>query len=183
MRRARWVGLLALLMALGCATGTGYYAYARHTPAQPQHTLTPGQSVEAKGVRYRLDSFTVAESLPAEEKDDPPVRGPAGSEIVLLIITQTVVDHAVRLDEHTCDATLVADGGHGPATVWRPELDITFALRRPEALGCGDTSSNPLAYGVDRQIGYSFVVPASVTGDVSGRLSSEDDSVVIALRP
>lgn len=182
MRRARWVGLVALLLAVGCAVGTGFYAYAKRTPARPQSILTPGQTVEAHGVRYRLDSFTVADSLPAEDKGDPPVRGPAGSVLVLIIVTQTVVDRAVRLDEHLCEATLMSDTGR-PATIWRPESDVTFALRRPEALGCGDSSSLPLAYDVPRPMGFSFVIPATAAGAVSGRLSSDDDSVLIALRP
>ena len=183
MSRARRVGLLALVLAVGCALGTGYYPYLKRTPAQPQQTVSPGQSAEAHGVRYRLDSFTVAESLPAEEKDDPPVRGPAGSFIVLIVITQTVIDRSVRLDEHFCDATLVADGGGGPATVWKPESDVTFALRRPAALGCGDTSDNPLRYDEARPMGFSFVIPAAAVGAVSGRLSTDDDSVVIGFRP
>jgi hypothetical protein len=183
MTRARWVGLVALLLALGGALGTGFYSYAKLTPAGPQHTLTIGESVEVHGVRYRLDSFTEAESLPGEKDDDPPVRGPAGSLIVLIVISQTIVDRTVRLDEHFCDATLVADLGAGPATVWKPESDVTFALRRPAALGCGDTSDNPLSYGVERPMGFSFVIPAAAAGAVSGRLSTDDDSVVIAFRP
>lgn len=182
MNRQRGLGLIALVVAIGCALGTGFFAYAQLTPARPQHVLTPGQSVEVDGVRFRLDSFSVAETLPAQEAADPPVRGPAGTMIVLVVVSQTVTSRSVRLDEHFCDVTLVAEPSGARSPVWKPETDFTYGLRRPTALGCGDTSSNPLAYDLERPMGFSFVVPATAAGDVAGELSTDDGRTVIGLR-
>lgn len=183
MRRQRWLGLVALLLAIGCALGTGYYSFARLTPTGADYSLRPGESVEAGGVRYRLDSFGVADSLPAEEADDPPVRGPAGSKVVLVVVSQTVLDRSVALDEHYCEMILVAEPGGANATTWRTDSDVTFALRRPEALSCGDSDDQPLDYDVERPVGFSFVIPAGSAGSMFGRLSADDDETVIALRP
>lgn len=183
MRRQRWLGLIALLLAVGCALGTGYYSFARLSPTQAEYALRPGEAVEAGGVRYRLDSFTVADELPAEETDDPPVRGPAGSKVVLVVVSQTVLDRSVVLDDHLCEMILVAEPGGVNAITWRTESDVTFALRRPEALSCGDSGDQPLDYDVERPVGFSFVIPAGSAGSVFGRLSIDDDETVIALRP
>lgn len=182
MRRQRLLALVALLLAVGCALGTGYYSFARLSPTRAASALRPGESVEAGGVRYRLDSFTVADELPAEEAGDPPVRGPAGSKVVLVVVSQTVVDRSVVLDKHLCEMILVAEPGGPTATTWRPESDVTFALRRPEALSCGDSKDQPLRYDVERPVGFSFVIPAGSAASVFGRLSSDEGRTVIALR-
>lgn len=183
MRRQRWLGLVALVLAVGCALGTGYYSFARLTPTRAHHALRPGESVAAGGVRYRLDSFAVADSLPAEKADDPPVRGPAGSKVVLIVVSQTVFDRSVALDQHRCEMVLVAEPGGPNATTWRTESDVTFALRRPEALGCGGSDDQPLDYDVESAVGFSFVIPAGSAASVFGRLSVGEDQTVIALRP
>jgi hypothetical protein len=171
--------LLAALAALLVAAGTGWYPYARLSPAAADATVRPGESAQLGGVRYRLDAFTVASSLPAEQRGDPPVTGPPGSVLVLVVIRQTVLDHGLRLDELTCDTTLTDDAG----TVWQTDSDFTSSLARPAAYGCGDTPSNPLRHDVERATGFSFVVPADRVGHLSARLQVGGGGPTLVLRP
>lgn len=171
--------LLAAVAALLVAAATGWYPYAKLSPAAADATVRPGESVRLAGVRYRLDAFTVSPSLPAEQRGDPAVAGPAGSVLVLVVIRETVLDHTVRLDELTCDATLTDDAG----TVWSTDSDFTSQLARPAAYGCGDTPSNPLRYDVERATGFSFVVPADRAGHLAARLQLGGKGPTLVLRP
>ena len=177
--RARLGLALAALVALLVAGATGWYPYAKLSPAAADATLRPGDSAEVGGVRYRLDTFSVAPSLPAEERGDPAVSGPAGSVLVLVVVSETVLDHGLALDELTCEATLTDDAG----TVWRTDSDFTSALARPAAYGCGDTSSSPLRHDVERPAGFSFVVPTDRVGHLAARLQLGGEGPTLLLRP
>ncbi len=181
--RRRAIAVAALAAALLCAIGTGYYPYARLRPGAVEAHLHVGQNAELAGVRYRLDAFDVAPALPAEDPADPPVSGPAGSVLVLVVVSQTVLSQQVGLDTHTCEVTVEAEPGSASATRWRTESDVTALIRRPPAYGCGDTPSNPLAYGVPRAMGFSFVIPADRAGAVLARLQVGDHGPALALRP
>lgn len=174
--------MLGFALALLVAVGTGWSPYARLAPGAVDATLRPGQDAELAGVRYRLDSFVVAGTLPAQEKGDPPVQGPPGSVLVLVVVSQTVRDHRVALDEHFCDVTLT-DGPGRSATVWQTDSDVTSLVARPAALGCGDSPSNPLRYDSARPMGFSFVVPADRAGQVLARLQVSGGGPALALRP
>jgi hypothetical protein len=171
--------LLAAVAALLVAAATGWYPYAKLSPAAADATVRPGESVQLAGVRYRLDAFTVAASLPAEQRGDPAVAGPAGSVLVLVVLRETVLDHTVRLDELTCDVTLTDDAG----TVWSTDSDFTSQLARPAAYGCADTPTNPLRYDVERATGFSFVVPADRAGHLAARLELGGKGPTLVLRP
>ncbi|HEY0237192.1 MAG TPA: hypothetical protein VGC37_00970 [Friedmanniella sp.] len=165
--------------ALVVAAVTGWYPYAKLTPGAPAATIGPGASAELAGVRYQLERFVVAGSLPAEDPKDPPVQGPPGSAVVLVVVNQTVLDRSVRLDDHFCDTTLVDDAG---TTVWQTDSDFTTLAARPAAYGCGGSSDSPLAYDAPLQMGFTFVVPADAVGHLSARLQVVDGPT-LALRP
>jgi len=169
----------AAAAALIVAGLTGWYPYANLTPGRPAATLQPGASAEVEGVRYRLDRFVVATSLPAEDPKDPPVVGPAGSALVLVVVNQTVLDRSVRLDEHLCDMTLVDDDG---ANEWWVDSDYTTLAARPAGYGCADSDEAPLRYGVGQDTGFSFAVPADAVGHLSARLQVSHGPT-LALRP
>ena len=166
-RRPAVLAAVAGALALVVAGVSGWYPYAKLTPDRPEATLRPGASVEIAGVRYGLDRFEVAATLPAEDPEDPPVRGPEGSVLVLVVITQTVLDRAVPLDDHFCDTTLVDDTAR---TEWRTDSDFTSLAARPAAYGCAGSSDEPLRYDSPQQVGFTFVVPAAAAGHVTARL-------------
>jgi len=175
-RRRRVLVGVAVLAALVVALVSGWYPYAALAPAAPAATLHLGESAELDGVRYRLDRFVVAPALPAQDADDPAVAGPAGSALVLVVVTQTVLDRSVHLDAHFCDATLT-DG----STVWETDSDVTSLAARPAALGCADSDTAPLRYDVPRETGFTFLVPATAGARVSGRLSVTDGPTLALL--
>jgi len=169
----------AAAAALLVAGVSGWYPYANLTPGRPVVTLRLGASAEVEGVRYRLDRFVVATTLPAEDPADPPVMGPAGSALVLVVVNQTVLDHSVRLDEHFCDMTLVDDDG---TNEWWVDSDYTTLAARPAGYGCADTDDAPLRYDVAQDTGFSFAVPADAVGHLSARLHVSHGPT-LALRP
>lgn len=179
MTRVRLGLLLAALAALLVAAATGWYPYAKLSPAAADATVRPGETVQLEGVRYRLDAFTVAPSLPAEQHGDPAVSGPDGSVLVLVVLSETVLDHTVGLDDLTCDATLTDDAG----STWSTDSDFTSQLARPAAYGCADTPSHPLRYDVERATGFSFVVPADRAGHLAARLQLGEGGPTLLLRP
>ena len=168
----------AAAAALLVAGVSGWYPYANLTPGRPVATLRLGASAEVEGVRYRLDRFVVAPTLPPEDPKDPPVVGPAGSVLVLVVVEQTVLDRSVRIDEHFCDTTLVDDG----TNEWPVDSDFTSLIARPASHGCADTDDAPLRYDVPQDTGFSFAVPADAVGHLSARLHVSHGPT-LALRP
>jgi hypothetical protein len=171
---AAGAGALALIVA----GVSGWYPYAQLAPGRPEAVLRPGAHAEVDGVRYGLDRFEVAASLPAQDPKDPPVRGPEGSVLVLVVVTQTVLDRGVTLDDHFCDATLVDAAG---STVWQTDSDFTSLAARPAAYGCAGSGDAPLRYDQPQQVGFSFVVPAAEAEGVEARLQVSDGPT-LALR-
>ena len=169
----------ALAAAIAVAGVTGWYPYAALTPDAPSVTLRPGQQAELAGARYSLEEFVVDRSLPADDPKDPPVTGPAGSTLVLVVVGQTVLDPSVDLETRVCTATLT-DGTGG--TVWQTDSDVTSLVARPAAYGCDDSDSAPLRYGEARRTGFSFVVPTSAAGHLSARLAIKGGPT-LALEP
>jgi hypothetical protein len=169
----------AAAAALLVAGVSGWYPYANLTPGRPVVTLRLGASAEVEGVRYRLDRFVVAPTLPPEDPKDPPVVGPAGSALVLVVVEQTVLDRSVRLDEHFCDTSLVDDEG---TNEWPVDSDFTSQIARPPSYGCSDSDRNPLRYDVPRDTGFSFAVPADAVGHLSALLHVSHGPT-LALRP
>ena len=153
--------------ALVVAGVTGWYPYAKLTPGTSAASLRPGETAELDGVRYQLDRFVVATSLPAEDPKDPPVQGPPGSAVVLVVVNETVLDRSIRLDEHFCDTTLVDDAG---TTVWQTDSDFTSLAARPAAYGCAGGGDAPLDYDVPLPIGFTFVVPEGAVGRLAAKL-------------
>ena len=153
--------------ALVVAGVTGWYPYAKLTPGASAASLRPGETAELDGVRYQLDRFVVAASLPAEDPKDPPVQGPPGSAVVLVVVNQTVLDRSIELEEHFCDTTLVDDAG---TTVWQTDSDFTSLAARPAAYGCAGGGDVPLAYDVPLPIGFTFVVPSDAVGHLAAEL-------------
>jgi hypothetical protein len=178
-RGTRLLAVVGVAAALVVAAVTGWYPYARLTPGTSSATLRPGASAELDGVRYQLDRFVVAGSLPAQDPTDPPVHGPEGSSVVLVVVAQTVLDRSVRLDEQSCDTMLVDDAG---TTVWPTDLDFTSLAARPASYGCAGSEKSPLRYDVPRQTGFTFVVPDAVVGHLSARLHVVDGPT-LTLRP
>ena len=170
--------MAAILAAVVVAAVTGWYPYAKLSPSRPSATLRSGETADLAGVRYRLDRFVVATSLPADDPKDPQVTGPAGSTLVLVVVSQTVVDRTVRLDEHFCTATLTDEVG----TVWETDSDVTSLIARPAAYGCADSDSAPLRYDVPRETGFSFVVPTGAGNHLAARLTITDGPT-LALQP
>ncbi|SEQ39554.1 hypothetical protein [Microlunatus flavus] len=177
---SRWSGGLRLAVVGGAAAlvvagVTGWYPYAQLSPHVPAVTLRPGAEAELAGVRYRLERFEVAPTLPAKDPKDPPAQGPPGSLLVLVVVSQTVLDRSVALDEHYCDATLTEDDG---ATVWQTDSDFTTLAARPASFGCAGTEESPLRYDVAHETGFSFVVPAAAAGHLSARMAVRDGPTV-----
>lgn len=178
-RRRPWlrspgIGLvLALVLAVVAAGFQGsVYERARVSSVQAQQARI-GETVTLDGTEIVVTSVTVAPALPAAEAEDPPVGGPAGSVLVLVVFTQ-LVDSSVDRTTRTCSSTLVADDG----TVWETDDDYGYRLRRPAELICGDTESSPLQPGVLREIGVSYLIPARYADRVRWRLSMDDRYLV-----
>jgi hypothetical protein len=168
----------ALLLALLVTGGQGWLYLDRRSP-HPAVPAAVGQVVTLGGTEVEVRSFAVAPELPAAEAGDPPVRGPEGSVLVLVTWVHTVVDPSVDLPEHLCESTLVADDG----TVWTYDSEVTYGIRRPEALVCSDSEDHPLRVGEPRRIGTSYVIPASYASSVHWRLSMDGDREVAEFRP
>lgn len=162
----------ATLVGALLATGfQGLTYYRDHTPA-PAVQARVGEPVQLGGTRLAVQSFTVAPQLPPDDPKQtgkPPVRGPAGSLLVLIVYTQQV-DATVNPDGHVCDASLVADDG----TIWEEDDDFGYQLSRPVALSCGSTDDQPLEVGAIREIGASYLIPARYADQVRWRLSVPD---------
>jgi hypothetical protein len=167
----------ALLLALLAAAAQGVLYYRDRTPGRAV-TAQVGQQVELAGTRLRVQSFTVAASLPNEDPTEPAVAGPPGSLLVLVVWTQQVFDPGVKLDVHRCQTSLVADDG----TIWHDDSDLTYGLRRPKALTCGDSDDFPLVLGRERQLGSSYVIPARYAESVRWRLSLDEEQQVVEFR-
>ncbi|HEY5822698.1 MAG TPA: hypothetical protein VIT20_12020 [Propionibacteriaceae bacterium] len=184
MRRPSWrrpssrtAFLVALVIALLAASAQGLIYYRDRRPALATHAGV-GQPVDLDGTRLQVRTFTVAAELPAQKADKPPVRGPAGSLLVLIVYEQQV-DAGVKIDEHFCDTSLVGDDG----TIWQEDDTVGYQLRRPEALTCSDSDDQPLIPGVSREIGVSYLVPARYADQLSWRLSLDEDHQVVEFRP
>lgn len=99
--------------------------------------------------------------------------------LVLVTWEQTILDPALPLDAHFCDATLVADDG----TVWTDDTDYSYGIQRPEALTCSGTDDAPLAREVPRTVGESYVIPAAYGSRLRWRLSWDEDRHVVLVTP
>ncbi|MET0693723.1 MAG: hypothetical protein ABWY56_07320 [Propionibacteriaceae bacterium] len=168
---------VALLLALLAALAQGLTYYRDRTPAEPI-LAEVGQTVALGGTRQTVRSITVAPTLPNADRAEPPVRGPDGSLLVLVVWAQEVVDPAVKLDEHNCDTTLIADDG----TIWHPDGDFSYSVARPEALTCGNTDDFPLVLGRVREIGSSYVIPARYADQISWQLAFDSGKQVLRVR-
>ena len=135
----------AVLLALLAAGQQGVTAYRDRSPAIAV-SARGNEPVTLGNTQVAVRSFTVAPTLPAQDATDPPVRGPEGSVLVLVVWTQ-VVGPGVKIDEHFCDSSLVADDG----TVWPKDSDYTYAVRRPDALTCG-RQSTPARWSSDSPV-------------------------------
>ncbi len=166
----------AVLLALLAAGQQGVTAYRDRSPAVAV-SARGNEPVTLGNTQVAVRSFTVAPTLPAQDATDPPVRGPEGSVLVLVVWTQ-VVGPGVKIDEHFCDSSLVADDG----TVWPKDSDYTYAVRRPDALTCGHSDSRPLVVGQPREIGDSFVIPARYADQVRWRMSFDDGRQAVEVR-
>ena len=167
----------ALLLALAAAGAQGALSTRDETPPVTS-TARVGETAVLGGTTVVVDAVTTAAALPAAEAGDPDVAGPAGSVLVLVVFTQRV-DASVDLERHFCTSTLVADDG----SVWDPDDELGYRLRRPEASTCGDDTSDPIRPGEPRQIGASFLIPARYADQVRWRLSLEDDRTRLEVRP
>lgn len=164
--------VVALVLALVAAgvQGTAYQREDRSTAVRQAYL---NESMALGGTEIVVTSITVAPEMPAEEAGDPPVRGPAGSVLMLVVFTQRI-DASVDRETHTCSSTLVADDG----TEWPYDDTYVYQLKRPEELICGETESTPLVPGVRREIGVSFLIPARYADQIHWRLSMDDRYLV-----
>jgi len=176
-RSPRLAFAVALLLALLVTGGEGYLYHARYTPASGPRARV-GETVTLAGTTIEVRSITVARELPVADAGDPPAKGPAGSVLVLVTWVQTL-DETVDVEDHFCDAALVADDG----TTWADELDYTYDLRRPKSLTCASTDDAPMVAGKPATIGESYVIPASYASRVRWRLSLDDDRHVVEFVP
>ena len=174
LRRPAVAFAAALLLALLAALTQGLTYYRDRTPAEPV-LAGVGQTVELDGTRQQVRSFSVAATLPNEDSSEPPVHGPPGSRMVLVVWTHQVVDPAIKLDEHSCDTSLVADDG----TIWHEDGDFSYSVARPRALTCGDTDDSPLLLGRDREIGSSYVIPARYADRIQWQLELDSGHQVL----
>lgn len=181
MSRRTRIGLFvaALAIATTAALGTGAISYrklAAGGTVASSSSVGPGRSVVVGGYSYRLDSFAAATSFPAEDAEDPVVRGPRGSVIILVVFTQTPVGRGVSLDNHSCIFSL-----RSPTATWEPDTDFTTLMRRPKWRTCGDLSDDPLRVGRARRIGISFVVPAAAARQVTFQASIDPGRRLVEL--
>lgn len=171
--------VLALVVAALAALGTGAISYRKLAAGDALSATVsagPDQSVVLGGYSYRLDSFGVAASFPAEDSGDPVVRGPRGSVIILVVFTQTPVDPRVSPDDHSCIFML-----RGPAATWEPDTDFTTLMRRPKLQTCSDLDDDPLRVGRARQVGVGFVVPAAAAPQVTFQASIDSGRRLLEL--
>ncbi|HHW84037.1 MAG TPA: hypothetical protein GX743_09560 [Actinomycetales bacterium] len=107
--RRRWLSFgLAFALAVGTALWIGWTRFDKLEP-QPRQTLTPGEPVELRGLRFSLESFGVVEvpeSAAATETPD-------GTVWVQLTLRQEMLSAAVEEHENEwyCSIELVTDEG------------------------------------------------------------------------
>ncbi len=152
--------MLGFLLALGLAVGTvGWQGLRRYEFAQapPGPVLPLSVPIEKPGFSVLVTGVQRAASFPAQEAGDPPVTAPAGAEFVLVAFTSTLTSPTGTVDDALCDFYLVGPDG----TRWSVGDDLSFAIRRPEALSCSGSGGADIAPGRPVHGAVSFLVPAS----------------------
>ncbi len=170
--------MVALVVAIAVAIGVGLISFRRQdisAQSLPTRSAGPGEDVLVAGFGYRLEQFSVAASLPADDADDPAVSGPNGSVIVLVVFTQTPTAGAT-LTGHGCRFSL-----RGADATWEPDSELIDPVRRPERRTCSNLDDDPLRVGRPQQIGVSFVIPAAAAGQLTFRLVIDERDQLLEL--
>lgn len=164
---ARWTiaAVLATVLALGICTVQAAAILRFREPA-PLVTAAVGQPVTSDGVTYRVDAFTVASQLPANDSTKP-VRAMARAKLIQTIVTVRVDDPARDLTTIDCTMTLAAADGRN----WQPS-DDGYDVLGPDRVTCSSSEEHPVKVGRPFQVGAVFEIPASATDAVTLQLGS-----------
>lgn len=177
---ALFLGALSLALAL-CAYQA--QAIARFRDPVPDLSARVGETVTVDGITYRLDSFVVAQQLPAKQdpsdtEASPPVRPMAGAALVGTTLTVTVLEPARDLTTVYCDFTLVDGRGRS----WVRDYDAEYAAAGPEARVCSGTEENPLRLQRPMPIGIVFMIPQDAAAQIRFRIRLGTDQRLIEFR-
>jgi hypothetical protein len=169
----------ALLFASAVAGWKGWLLWQ---PAlqQPDTTISVGESITVEGSRYRVDQFAAGNEFDNQEPGEPPIRAPQGTKIILVTLTTEIIDASVDPRTHYCSAELADRRGRH----WSTEYEVTSAIKRPAALSCTGTLEQDIAVHQPLQVGFSYLVPADVAGEVVLELTlpPNDDHVIKVVR-
>jgi hypothetical protein len=177
----RWVILFsaALLFATAVAGWKGWLLW-QPTQQQPDATISVGESITVQGSRYRVDQFAAGIEFDSQDSDEPTVRAPQGTKIILVTLTTEITDASVDPRTHHCSGELTDRRGRQ----WSTEYEVTSGIKRPAALGCTGTSERDIVVHQPLQVGFSYLVPAEVAGEVALELTlpGKDDYVIKVVR-
>lgn len=176
----RLAPFVAVAFAIAVAGWQAGLHWASRNPT-PVATLGIGESTQVGGSTYTFEGFETATSMPASVPEDGPVAAPDGAVLILLTFTTEIVDDGVDPETHFCEPTLVDEQGRQ----WRPDSTLGFSVERPAAFSCTGTAEDPIRIGEPLEVGYVFLVPASVVDDLTLELDLgvDDDDAVLALEP
>lgn len=170
---------VALAFALGVA-GWQSWLLSRTDDPGPAAEIRVGEAITVQGSRYRVDRFDVTTRLPHSEPEEPAIRAPEGTRMVMIILTTEIVDPSIDPETHYCFGELTDDRGRR----WTTEYDVTSAVERPEAVGCSGTSEEDIRPHQPLKVGFSYLIPATVADEVRWelRLPPKDDYRLIVSR-
>ena len=174
--RRRWLPASCLAIAIALATA-GWQAWIYWSPRNPKpDVITPvGNQVGAHGATFRIDDVRVGREFPSAQ-GDATVTAPKRAVIVLVIMTTEIVDESLPGKDNLCETTLIDPAGRS----WRTESDISFDLKRPEAVSCTGTLDRRIRPHRPLRVGFSFVIPADAADDFDIRLAlPRDDAYLI----
>lgn len=171
--RIAFVASLALTVALTALSGVVVH---RNLHPKPSATHRVGETFAIGGVRYTVDRFDAVPELPNAEEGEPPVAGPEGSSIVVVVYTVHLVDPAVDPEMVFCSADVRDPEG----TVWQRDSDLYGYGGLPEQITCGlpepaEEGDPPWPRDKPYQVTTLFLLPADRVNDLTLHFQLTED--------
>lgn len=157
--RRRWLIIFAatLVFAVAVSGWKGWTLWNAQQPEQVDARIPVGRSITVGGSSYRVDRFVARSRFANQDRGQPAVRAPRGSELVLVTITTEILDRSVDPKKHYCTASVRDAGGH----VWKTAPEMAYSIKQPEAVDCSGTADHDIRFGHPLQVGFAFLVPTT----------------------
>lgn len=143
---------------------------------EPTVVAEPGRAVTVSGVKYRLESFEVAETMPDVLTAGEQVYAMGGATLVVAVFSEVVVDTDKNLEDHFCDLSLSVPDGRRWST-----SDLAYKLTT-ESASCRGSEDNRLQPGQPLRVAGVFEVPQSIADRVVLRVRLSTDGEMVEFR-